>query len=67
MKLDKDDQAIIEQALKAAAMNSADYQEIYRYESVLQKLGTTSGAAQPGGDHQQDGFRYDYDDASDVQ
>jgi hypothetical protein len=59
MTLNENDHAIIEQALKAAAANSADYQEIYQYEDVLNKLKQQSGI----GKVQEDGFRYDYDDS----
>lgn len=62
MNIDGNDKAIIEQALKAAAANTTDYQEIYQYESVLEKLGTKS----VGANAKEDGFRYDYDDSSDV-
>jgi hypothetical protein len=60
MELSANDQAIIEQALKAAAANSADYQEIYQYEDVLNKLKQQTNTAHPA---QTDGFRYDYDDS----
>ncbi|MDG4656912.1 hypothetical protein P6P90_09435 [Ectobacillus antri] len=59
MNINDNDKAIIEQALKAAAANTTDYQEIYQYESVLEKMGKKSKA-------QTDGFRYDYDDSSNV-
>ncbi|MFX3625279.1 MAG: hypothetical protein ACE3JP_14935 [Ectobacillus sp.] len=58
MNFDDNDKAIIEQALKAAAANTPDYQEIYQYESVLAKLSKNNA--------QEDGFRYDYDDSSDL-
>ncbi|MBM7603366.1 hypothetical protein JOC75_001336 [Metabacillus crassostreae] len=57
MDVSKNDLAIIEQALKTAAINSTDYEEIEQYESVLKKLDKNSSA-------QNDGFRYDYDDSS---
>lgn len=60
MTLSANDHAIIEQALKAAAANSVDYQEIYQYEDVLKKLKRETDS------HfgvQADGFRYDYDDS----
>ncbi|MDQ0243915.1 mannose/cellobiose epimerase-like protein (N-acyl-D-glucosamine 2-epimerase family) [Bacillus fengqiuensis] len=60
MTLSANDHAIIEQALKAAAANSADYQEIYQYEDVLKKLKRETGSHF---DAQADGFRYDYDDS----
>ncbi|HWO96236.1 MAG TPA: hypothetical protein VNM45_07870 [Bacillus sp. (in: firmicutes)] len=59
MTLSANDHAIIEQALKAAAANSADYQEIYQYEDVLKKLKNDTSLHS---DAQTDGFRYDYDD-----
>lgn len=57
MDVSKNDLAIIEQALKTAAINSTDYEDIEQYESVLKKLDKNSSA-------QNDGFRYDYDDSS---
>lgn len=60
MTLSANDHAIIEQALKAAAANSADYQEIYQYEDVLKKLKGETGSQFHA---QTDGFRYDYDDS----
>lgn len=63
MQLNKDDQAIIEQALKTAAANTTDYQEIYAYEGVLEKL---NSASRTNSGAQADGFRYDYDDSSDL-
>jgi hypothetical protein len=64
MNLDGNDKAIIEQALKAAAANTTDYQEIYQYESVLMKLSNKSSYDKARA--RADGFRYDYDDSSDV-
>lgn len=60
MTLSTNDRVIIEQALKAAAANSADYQEIYQYEEVLKKLKNQTSIYS---DAQADGFRYDYDDS----
>ncbi|WP_226665760.1 hypothetical protein [Metabacillus litoralis] len=57
MEISKNDIAIIEQALKAASINSTDYEEIEQFETVLKKIDITSSA-------QNDGFRYDYDDSS---
>lgn len=57
MDVSKNDLAIIELALKTAAINSTDYEEIEQFESVLKKLDKDSSA-------QKDGFRYDYDDSS---
>ncbi|WP_078409268.1 hypothetical protein [Priestia abyssalis] len=59
MTLNEHDYAIIEQALKTAAANSTDYEEIYQYEGVLKKLKQETGMKYPV---QTDGFRYDYDD-----
>ena len=64
------DLAVIEEALKQALANEADYQAIYAYQEVLNKL---KGAAEPstltasvGEPASRDGIRYDYDDASDL-
>ncbi|MFC3884340.1 hypothetical protein ACFOU2_12865 [Bacillus songklensis] len=61
MELSANDHAIIEQALKAAAANSADYQEIYQYEDVLKKMKQRTETSYTA---QTDGFRYDYDDSA---
>jgi hypothetical protein len=63
MQMDSNDKAVIEQALKAALANSADYQDIYQYQTVLEKL--TNKSSQ-NSNVQADGFRYDYDDFSDI-
>ncbi|WP_456274841.1 hypothetical protein [Bacillus sp. AK031] len=63
MRFTEEDQAIIEQALKAASANTADYQEITQYQKVLEKFQTSINK---DGTAMHDGFRYDYDDASDV-
>ncbi|WP_199445780.1 hypothetical protein [Bacillus weihaiensis] len=56
MNVSKNDQVIIEQALRIASQNSTDYQEIEQYESVLKRMNSD--------DSKNDGFRYDYDDSS---
>lgn len=72
MMLDENDKAIIAQALRVAALNSTDYEEITLYESLLQKLSWKNGSQQNMNtdgldmDKYKDGFRYDYDDASDL-
>jgi predicted transcriptional regulator len=58
MNVSTNDVAIIEQALKAAVLNSTDYEEIEQFESVLKKLNKETNSIQ------NDGFRYDYDDNS---
>ncbi|KOO50664.1 hypothetical protein AMD01_02650 [Priestia koreensis] len=58
MNITSNDQAIIEQALKVAAAQTTDYQEITQYQEVLKKMSSSVTSAK------QDGFRYDYDDYS---
>ena len=63
MDFTREDQAIIEQALKTACANTKDHHAVFQYQKVLQKF--------PGNSEMEtlanhDGFRYDYDDASDV-
>jgi len=58
MELSRDDQKIIEQALKFAAANTTDYTEIGQYAKVWRKLQIVNGSSLP----EEDGFRYDYDD-----
>lgn len=60
MNISNDDASIIERALKVALVNSTDYEEIAQFESVIQKF--TAGKPSI----LKDGFRYDYDDSSDV-
>lgn len=69
MNLSRNDLTVIEQALKQAMNNDADYQAITAYQQVLDKLKEQSAAEEPAAGAQvtaTDGFRYDYDDASDV-
>lgn len=72
MMLDENDKAIITQALRVAALNSTDYEEITLYESLLQKLSWKNGSHRSMNmdgldmDKRKDGFRYDYDDLSDL-
>lgn len=67
---DENDLAVIEEALKQALANEADYQAIYAYQEVLHKIkgGTELGSinASVGKPANRDGFRYDYDDSTDV-
>lgn len=64
------DLAVMEEALKQALANEADYQAIYAYQEVLNKLkgGVESGSltASVGKPANKDGMRFDYDDASDL-
>lgn len=64
------DFAVIEEALKEAMANQADYQAVLAYQEVLQKLQGKSAAENTLeaniGQPNQDGFRYDFDDASDL-
>ena len=64
------DLAVIEQALKLALANEADYKAIYAYQEVLNKLkGETesnSFAASVSETEGKNGMRYDYDDSSDL-
>ncbi|MGF2616200.1 hypothetical protein FZC84_00290 [Rossellomorea vietnamensis] len=63
MKFSDEEQSVIERALRSAAENTGDQQELQLYQRVL-------GKGQSGKNTQnaanQDGFRYDYDDSSDV-
>ena len=67
---DANDLAVIEEALKQALANEADYQAIYAYQEVLNKLkgesGSTSLTASVGENAGKDGMRHDYDDSSDL-
>lgn len=61
------DQAVIEDALRQAMANETDYQAILAYQEVLNKIqGKNSLETSAGEITSNDGFRYDYDDASDV-
>ncbi|HZG56042.1 hypothetical protein [Paenibacillus sp.] len=69
MQLNRYDMAIIEQALREAINQGADYHKISTYQSVLGKMQEMySGDPVAGGMSAaaQDGFRYDYDDRSDL-
>ncbi|WP_409250604.1 hypothetical protein V1502_10505 [Bacillus sp. SCS-153A] len=63
MNFYKEDKAIIEQALKNACAKTKGPHSVFHYQKVLQKFQPNNGMETPAG---QDGFRYDYDDASDV-
>jgi hypothetical protein len=72
MVLDENDKAIIAQALRVAVLNSTDYEEITLYEGLLHKLSWKNGSQRSMNtddldmDKYKDGFRYDYDDSSDL-
>jgi hypothetical protein len=73
LNLNGQERAVIEQALKEAINNSGDYQKMIHYREVLTKLqgmpviDHIAVSANAGGDDlPDDGFRYDYDDSSDV-
>jgi len=67
MQLNRYDMAVIEQALREAINQGADYHKVTTYQTVLGKLQemddvdarTTMGPPA-------DGFRYDYDDSADT-
>lgn len=71
-QLDQQDITVIEQALMEAMNNTSDYQVISAYQDVLNKLkeeGVESAPSMKKGAEQVqsiDGFRYDYDDSSNV-
>ncbi|MCA1030026.1 hypothetical protein LCL95_03125 [Bacillus timonensis] len=60
MDISKDDQAIIEFALKETLNNSTDYEVIEQLENTLKRLKNNKYENEA----QKDGFRYDYDDFS---
>jgi len=66
MQLNNHDMAVIEQALREAINQGADYHKVSTYQTVLGKLQEMNHAegyaAGPTGQAQADGFRYDYDD-----
>ncbi|MEW9669291.1 hypothetical protein [Ammoniphilus sp. 3BR4] len=66
----RNDLAVIEEALKEAMANQADYQAVLAYQEVLQKLQGKSGMGNTleanVGEAARDGYRYDYDDSSDL-
>jgi len=69
MQLNRNDMAVIEQALREAINQGADYYKVSTYQAVLGKLqGNRSPdlAGLDSGSQGNDGFRYDYDDASDL-
>ncbi|HZG78958.1 MAG TPA: hypothetical protein VEZ72_24110 [Paenibacillus sp.] len=68
MQLNRYDMAVIEQALREAINQGADYHKISTYQTVLGKLQDASsyGASSRPAMASSDGFRYDYDDSSDV-
>ncbi|MBO9128404.1 hypothetical protein [Bacillus sp. 165] len=63
MQMNTNDLAVVEQALKSALANSSDYQEIYQYQDLLEKLTNKNSQAR---NVQADGLRYDYDDSSNL-
>jgi spore coat polysaccharide biosynthesis protein SpsF (cytidylyltransferase family) len=69
MQLNNQDMAIIEQALREAINQGADYHKVSTYQSVLGKLQEISHAdafAQTTMRAEADGFRYDYDDSAET-
>ncbi|TLS50160.1 hypothetical protein FE782_21025 [Paenibacillus antri] len=68
MQLNRYDMAVIEQALREAINQGADYHKISTYQAVLGKLNEAHGAAAASRTtmERNDGFRYDTDDSSDL-
>lgn len=71
MNITKEELELIEQALQAAIAAEGNDEQIRSYRNVLMRLHAdrrqAGGQAQPGfGMMMEDGFRYDYDDASDF-
>jgi hypothetical protein len=70
MNLNSDDKAVIERALQEAMNNDMDDQSIMAYQEVLNKLkgksNQTTNKQMDTNTNPKDGFRYDYDDASDL-
>jgi hypothetical protein len=58
MNIEKNDLAIVEQAIRCAMNQTSDYQEVYAYQGILDKILSNKNNL--------DGFRYDYDDSSDF-
>ncbi|WLR43573.1 hypothetical protein LC087_05300 [Bacillus carboniphilus] len=54
----KQDEVIVEQALRLASINSTDYHEIEQYQRVLKKFAQQTDSLIA----EEDGFRFDYDD-----
>jgi hypothetical protein len=66
MNLSKQDMVIVEQALQQAIQQETDYQVISTYQEVLDKI-QEADRKQTAAIRALDGFRYDYDDTSDLQ
>jgi hypothetical protein len=68
MQLKNRDYAVIRQALKVAMEHDDNQQASYSYREVLAKLANGSAAEYPdeGYKGESDGFRFDYDDASEY-
>ncbi|WP_438445782.1 hypothetical protein [Gorillibacterium sp. sgz5001074] len=68
MNITKEELELIEQALQTAIAAESNDDQIRSYRNVLKRLhADRSGGPQPGfGMMLEDGFRYDYDDASDL-
>lgn len=69
MELNRYDMAVIEQALREAINQGADYHKISTYQTVLGKMRNAKSGGEEHGSNvsakaPQDGFRYDYDDNS---
>ena len=62
------DIAVIEQALQNAIRSQSDKQKINAYQEVLTKLKNNAAVTlhAPATIAFQDGFRFDYDDSSDI-
>ncbi|TYS16650.1 hypothetical protein FZC78_11715 [Rossellomorea vietnamensis] len=63
MKLSSEEQAVIEKALKSAYGLTTDQEELKLHQELLEKLQAGENSQTPANE---DGFRYDYDDSSDV-
>ncbi|MED4603467.1 hypothetical protein P9314_22830 [Paenibacillus validus] len=67
MDFTSQDIAVIEQALQIAIRSQGETGSIRSYQEVLSKLKTNAAAAmQPSRLLSEDGFRFDYDDSSDL-
>lgn len=67
MDFTSQDIVIIEQALQNAIKSQGESGNIRSYQEVLSKLKTNAAAAMQSTKYSlQDGFRFDYDDSSDL-
>ncbi|WP_281887238.1 hypothetical protein [Paenibacillus sp. YYML68] len=68
MDFTSQDIAVIEQALQFAIKSQHDANKVQSYQEVLTKLRTNASEAMKSAAYSlQDGFRFDYDDSSDLQ